>query len=109
MPPKLTKADVDDKLRQLRSYVIECQEELSARRATTLVKTLQQKKSAEEQKWYQFLTKKSAGFTQDQTEHLQETFALLRPANLVSSDGVRPRSITEATVATATAVPLPRL
>ena len=87
MPPKLKNAEIDEKLRKLRAYVITYQEDLSARRNTTLGKTLQQDKSKEEESHYQFVHRanKQRLLSQDQEAHLQETFALLRPANLVAT------------------------
>ena len=42
----------------------------------------------------------SSSFTQEQTEHLDETFALLGTASLAYSAGASPPSITEATATT---------
>ena len=87
MPPKLNNADINEKLRELRAYVIANQEDLSARRDITLGKTLKQDKSKEEGSHYQFLHKanKQNILSQHQKAHLQETFALLQPANAVAT------------------------
>ena len=85
MPPKLTEAKFDGKLHELRSYVVEHQTELSARRDTTLAKTLKQNKTREETHWYQFLNKRSDEFTPEQIEHVQETFAILRQPHVISA------------------------
>ena len=74
----------------------ENQETLAARRGTTLVKSLRQKQSAEEKKWYMFLIKNDHGFTQEQAEHIKHTFALLKTASTASRTAVPPRSGDEA-------------
>ena len=96
MPAALTKSQIDGKLEDLRKYVRENQETLAARRGTTLVKSLRQKQSAEEKKWYMFLIKNGNGFTQKQAEHIKHTFALLKTASTASRTAVPPRSGDEA-------------
>ena len=71
MPPKATNAEIDAKLDELRQFVRDQRETLSARRATTLVKSFRQNQSADERKWYMFLCKTAAAFTQEQAEHLK--------------------------------------
>ena len=73
-------------------------ETLSARRATTLVKSFRQNQSADERKWYMFLCKIAAAFTQEQAEHLKQTFALLGTVSNASTAGVPPPSSNEAKV-----------
>ena len=73
-------------------------ETLSARRATTLVKSFRQNQSADERKWYMFLCKTAAAFTQEQAEHLEQTFALLGTVSNASTAGVPPPSSDEAEV-----------
>ena len=89
MPPKQKKVEVDLKLVRLREFVRDHQEVLSARRATTLVSTLRQKSSNVERKWYMLLKRKSAVFTPDQSDHLQQTFALLRSPDPTGLAGVQ--------------------
>ena len=79
MPPKATNAEIDAKLDELRQFVQDQRETLSARRATTLVKSFRQTQCADERKWYMFLCKTATAFTQEQAEHLKQTFALLGP------------------------------
>ena len=103
MPQKLTEADVDGKLQHLRSYVMEYQKELSARRDTTLAKTLKQNRSLDEKKWYQFLHKRSDDFTPEQREHVEETFAMLRqPHGVFSAATAASSSMLAATAAPTT-------
>ena len=90
MAPKATKTQIDAKLDELRQFVRENRETLAARRATTLVKSLRQNQSADERKWYTFLSKKADAFTQEQAENLKQTFALLGTVNNASTPGVPP-------------------
>ena len=98
MPPKATNAEIDAKLDELRQFVRDQRETLSARRATTLVKSSRQNQSADECKWYMFLCKTAAAFTQEQAEHLKQTFALLGAVSNASTAGVPPPSSDEAEV-----------
>jgi hypothetical protein len=85
MAPKLTKCCIDAKLDELRQFVRENQEILSARRGTTLVKSLRQLHSVDEKRWHWFLSSKAARFDQEQAEHLKHTFALLGPVSAAST------------------------
>ena len=107
MPPKATNAEIDAKLDELRQFVRDQRETLSARRATTLVKSSRQNQSADECKWYMFLCKTAAAFTQEQAEHLKQTFALLGTVSNASTAGVPPPSSDEAEVLSRSVVPPP--
>ena len=86
MPPKLTTAKIDEKLSELRAYVITHQENLSARRDVTLRKTLKQD-IPEEGSHYYFLHRayKQRLLSENQEAHVQETFALLQRTNVVAT------------------------
>ena len=96
MAPTATKAEIDAKLGELRQFVRDQRETLSARRGTTLVKSLRQNQFAEERKWYVILSKTAAAFTQEQAEHLKQRLDLLGTASNASTAGVPPPSSDEA-------------
>ena len=77
MAPKLSSTQIDAKLADLRKFVEENLATFSQRRGSTLAKSLRTNQSADERKWYMFLTKKISDFTAEQSEHLKQTFALL--------------------------------
>ena len=88
MAPKATKAQIGAKLNELRQFLRENQEMLTARRGTALVKSLRQNQSADELKWYKFLNKRATAFDEEQAEHLKHTFALIGTVSNVSTAGV---------------------
>ena len=61
---------------------------LAARRGTTLANSL----DSAERKWHMFLHAKGMALTDDQAEHLKNTFALLGDAGNASTAGVPPFS-----------------
>ena len=96
MAPKLSSTQIDAKLADLRKFVEENLATFSQRRGTTLAKSLRVHQSADERKWYMFLTKKISDFTAEQSEHLKQTFALLGTPSNDPTAGVPPPSSNEA-------------
>ena len=96
MAPKLSSTQIDAKLADLRKFVEENLEIIGQRRGTTLAKSLRKNQSADERKWYMFLTKKISDFTAEQSEHLKQTFALLGTPSNAPTAGVPPSSSNEA-------------
>jgi len=95
MAPKSTPTQIDAKLVELRKFVEENQATLSQRCGTTLAKSLRQNQSADERKWYMFLTKQKTDFTAEQSEHLKQTFALLGNPSNAPTAGMTPPSSNE--------------
>ena len=77
MPPKLSDAQVDDKLVALREYVRDHLEELASRSSACLKAVFARRQNYEEAHSYLFLYKNEARFTEAQRRHVHETFAML--------------------------------
>ena len=74
MPPKLSEAAIDGKLVALRDYVRCHREELACRGSSNVFAA---RRNNEESRFYKFLHKYEARFTEAQRRHLRETLAPL--------------------------------
>ena len=77
---------VDNKLHDLRDCVQSNVTSLVSSLDSSLLSTLRQNRSSDEKKWYMFLHKYTNQLTQEQTEHVQKTFALLQSESQPRSD-----------------------
>ena len=89
MPPKLSDAQVDDKLVALREYVRDHLEELASRSSSCLKAVFARRQNYEEAQSYLFLYKHEARFTEAQRRYVHETFAMLAE-HRGSSGGAHP-------------------
>ena len=76
MPPKLSPAQIDDKLNDIRQYVREHREELATRGGSCLKFAFAAQRNDVETRFYLFMYKNEERFTYSQRQHVQ-TFAML--------------------------------
>ena len=81
MPPKLSEAAIDGKLVALRDYVRCHREELACRGSSCMKDVFAAKRNAEESRFYLFLYKYEAHFTEAQRRHVRETLAQHRESS----------------------------
>ena len=77
MPPKLSAAQIDEKLEELHTFVRGHVALLASRNGLSLYGSLRQTASAEEKKWCNFLYKNAHVMTEAQQNHILQTYALL--------------------------------
>ena len=76
MPPKLSDAAIDGKLGALRDYVLAHLEELDARDSSCLKAVFAGRRNDEEARFYWFLYKNEARFTEAQRRHVSVTLEI---------------------------------
>ena len=77
MPPKLSAAQIDEKLEELHTFVREHAALLASRNGSSLCESLRQTASTEERKWYFFLHKSARALSESQKNRVLQTYALL--------------------------------
>ena len=81
MPPKLSEAAIDGKLVALRDYVRCHREELASRGSSCMKDVFAAQRNNEESRFYLFLYKYEAHFTEAQRRHVSETLAQHRESS----------------------------
>ena len=106
MPPRLLEATIDGKLDALRKYVRDHLEELASGESSILKAVFAKRRNAEEARFYRFLHKNEARFTEAQCRHVHATLAMLAQ-HRESSSGAHPdaRAVLEAVPV----APMPKL
>ena len=77
MPPKCSASDIDQKLEELDTYVRGHEALLASRNGSSLFKSLCQRASEEEKKWYFCLHKYARAFSELQKNRVLQTYARL--------------------------------
>ena len=77
MPPKLSAAQIDEKLEELHTFVRGHAALLASCNESSLRESLRQTASTEERKWYFFLHKSARALSESQKNRVLQTYALL--------------------------------
>ena len=74
MPPKLSAAQIDEKLERLHAFVCEHAALFAIRNGLSLRTSLRQTASVEERTWYQFLCKNESAFSEPQNNRVLRAY-----------------------------------
>ena len=84
-PPKLTPEKIQEKLDELRQFVLTHADSMKERRGSIVLEKLRQTVSKDEKSWHNFLSKHSTLFTAAHHQHLAATYDLINTAQMARS------------------------